>query len=689
MSLPNVPQSQFGFLRKVLKIAAYLTITLLLLTAGIIAGAVAYFSYDLPTFEEVITYRPTLRTNVYDRNGHFIHAFYQENREWAPLADIPDDLKKTIVAIEDVRFYEHWGLDARRLFGAILTDIRYLDAREGASTLTMQLARNAFLTQERSLSRKARELLLALKLERIYTKEQILELYLNEIYLGAGCYGVGTVSKRYFGKPVWELNAAQCTFLAGLPKNPEGYSPIHHLDRGKRRQRTVLSVLAKQGILTAPAADSLWLQDLEIAPKPPAIPNGAYFVEEVRKLLLEKYDEEFVYHSGSNIYTTLELSWQKLADSLYTAYMDSLDKRAPDDTTLALEGALVALDPQTGGVLTLVGGRDYLKSQFNRVTQARRQVGSAFKPLVYAAAIKKGYSPADIIADLPDTVQFDNQTWTPDNITHQFSGKTTLRQALNRSLNTVAVQLLQEIGIDYALPIIKDFGISGEVPAYPSLVLGTASVSPLEMTAAFNAFNHAGIYNKPYLIEKIIDGNGALLEQHTSSPKEVLTASEAAVMVSMLQSVVDHGTAHGARARGLTVPAAGKTGTTSDYKDAWFIGFTPLVTSGAWCGYDDNHPMKNGWGGSKIALPLWTNFMQTIHQNMPVTDFVFPEDLQHVTICEGSGKVASPDCMDTVTDVIANFDRHNGSLGACSDHSLRLMTRPRTPVDMERVPIRP
>ena len=595
----------------------------------------AYFSKGLPSIEDVTNYQPSQRTTVYDRHQRMIHSFYEENREWVPLEHIPADLKQAIVYVEDVRFYQHWGLDARRLFGALIKDIIHFDFREGASTITMQLARNAFLTQEKKLSRKIRELLLALKLERTLTKPEILELYLNQIYFGSGCYGVQTVSKRYFDKPISQLNRAQCTFLAGLPKNPEGYNPLTNLERGKNRQKIVLRVLARNGYIEPTEVDTLWNRDLEVVHRQTRERTGSYFLEEIRKYLIENYGPEFVYYSGARVFTTLDQEWQAIADSVFTAHFNELDGYIhPADTTNTLQGALLALDPQTAGIVALVGGRNFGDSQFNRALQAQRQPGSAFKPIVYAEAIRQGFSPADVILDQPDTIYFDNQSWSPRNITRKYSGSSTLRDALNRSLNAAAVYLLQQVGINNVIALAESLQFKSHLPPYPSLALGSASVTVQEMVAAFNTFNHKRIYNKPYLIEKIVDTNGLILASHEPHSMEILTEPEAAVMVSMLRSVVDNGSGYNARWLGFDREAAGKTGTTTDYKDGWFVGFTPQVTCGVWGGFNSPESMGAGWGSTTVALPLWTKFMIAVHDSLPIQKFELPINIDHVTICQ-------------------------------------------------------
>ncbi|OQY28468.1 MAG: hypothetical protein B6244_06870 [Candidatus Cloacimonetes bacterium 4572_55] len=636
-----------------------------------------YFSKGLPTLKEVTDYQPVLRTSVYDRDGQFIHAFYEENREWADLEEIPKNLRHTIVAVEDVRFYKHWGLDARRFWAAMIRNIQHLEARQGASTLTQQLARNAFLTHQKTLSRKIRELLMAIKIERTYTKQQILELYLNQIYFGAGCYGVGTISKKYFGKSISELNQAQCTFLAGLPKNPENYSPFNDMERGKFRHKVVLNVLEKQGLITSLEADALWEQDLEIVPTSDSIRSGAYFIEELRKYLVEKYGSEFVYRSGGRVYTTLDKEWQRSADRLFSDHFKLLDEKiATSDSVNRVQGALLALDPKTSGILAMIGGRDFSTSQFNRAVQAKRQAGSAFKPFVYATAIRQGYSPADVILDISDPIKIGGKIWAPRNINRKFYGQVTLRTALNKSLNASAVRLLKKIGIQQVVSLTKEMGIQSTLPPYPSLALGTADVSLLEMVSAYAVFANQGIYQSPYFIEKIIDQNDLIIEENFSMPQEVLTKEEAAVMVSMLRTVVDNGSGYGARRAGFWHPAGGKTGTTDNYKDAWFIGFSPHVAAGVWIGFDRNQSLGRSMTGSQAALPVWAKFMSVVHDSLPAAYFKMPKGVQRISICQVSGKIASSECTNTAEDVIANVsDRKRRNV--CTSCAIRVRQRER------------
>ncbi len=666
-------------------------LVLFFLCAAVFGITLGYFSRDLPTLDDVLNYRPSLRTDVYDRHGCFIHAFYRENREWVSIAEIPHELKETIIAVEDVRFREHWGLDARRFFGAALKDILNLSLKEGGSTISQQLARNAYLHHRKTFARKIRELLLAIKLERQLSKDQILERYLNQIYFGAGCYGVGTVSKKYFGKQVSELNRAQSTFLAGLPKNPENYNPFRNLENGKKRHRIVLEVMVRQNIIEAEEADRLWEADLDLVPTLEIPRKGAHFLEEVRKFLVEKYSQEygpeFVYDSGARIYTTLDLEWQEMAEDAFNNHFSQLDREiTPPDSLTRIQGALLAMDPQTAGIVAMVGGRDYAQSQFNRAIQAKRQPGSVFKPFVYAEAIRQGYSPADVVFDAPDTIRVGGELWTPRNITRKFHGYVSLRTALNKSLNAATVRLLQSVGLHRVISLCRQLGITGYLPPYPSLALGTSSLSLAEMVGGFSVFSNRGFYNQPYFIEKIVDYEGNILEEHEPNPIEVLSEEEAAVMTSMLQSVIDHGSGYGARRAGFTRPAAGKTGTSDNYVDAWFVGYTPQVAAGVWVGYDRNQQMGHRMTGSRAALPLWTEFMKAVHDSLPIARYSLPETVQSITICQFSGQIACPSCKNVIEDVVVDESRQKRQ-NICTSCSIR--TKPWRPNDAEvdKVPI--
>lgn len=656
----------------------------------ILTGYLVYLSLGLPSIEEVNNYRPTLRTEIYDHNGKFIRAFYQENRVWAPLDSIPADLIQALVAVEDVRFYQHWGLDARRLVGAVIKDIMHLSLKEGASTLTQQLARNAFLNHEKTINRKLRELLMAIKLEQTYTKEQILELYLNEIYFGSGCYGVGTIAQRYFGKPVSQLNKAQSTFVAGLPKNPEGYNPVYHLDRGKKRHQIILSVLNRQGLITPAERDSLWQQDLEFVAQTDRNIAAAYFIEEIRQVVIEKYGPEFVYNRGIKIYTTLDLDWQIAAEAIYEAELDTLQAELQrayivPESVAPIQGAVLVLDPATAGVRVMIGGRDFEQSQFNRAWQAKRQPGSAFKPIVYAEAIRQGFSPADMIIDFPDTIQWQhNDPWIPRNITNKFYGPVNLRTALNRSLNLATVQLAQEVGLHKIIALAKLMGIESYIPPYPSISLGAASVSLAEMAGAYNVIANSGLYEPLHLMEKIIDEDGTVVEAYEATLREVLTAAEARVMTSMMESVMTAGSGYGARQAGFTRPAAGKSGTPTNATDGWFIGFTPQVLTAVWVGFDDNTSL--GYSSVGTALPLWTSLMKAVHDSIPPMPFRDMEGIDRISICQISGQIAGQQCPEVVRDVIAHLE-YRSQVDTCTSCAFRMKRPERDPLSVDKIPL--
>jgi penicillin-binding protein 1A len=676
---------------------------LLSAAVGAAAGLLLVYSTDLPQVEELERYRPSSVTELYDGQGRVIGTFALQRRVIATYDDYPEVLRNALVSIEDKDFYQHSGINLRRIVGAAYRDIESGGRVQGASTLTMQLARNLFLSPDRSFYRKVQEALLAIQIERRFTKPQIFTLYANQIFLGHGAYGYQAASEYYFSKPAKQLKLEEAALLAGLPKAPQYYSPINHPERALKRRNLVLNAMLEDGKITAAQAADAKSKPIALDLQKDPNSLAPHYVEEIRRYLEAKYGSDQVHESGLRVYTSLDMDLQKsarqaLLDGLATyerrrgwrgkllnvvAQSQKLDKYvdpdwdeepavngylhalvtqvsaaaaevrfgqhtatlAPADVTwikakaklpdilnagdivyikvLSLdadgkadvsleqdsgaEGALVAIDNATGEIKAMVGGRDFNLSKFNRATQALRQVGSSFKPYVYTAVIDQGGSPDDTILDAPATFQTASGPYSPHNYDNKFEGAITLRRALAQSRNIPALKLADRIGIKTVIDYAHRFGISSNIPAYLPVALGSAEVTPLEQTSAFSVFPNDGVRIVPRYITKVTDYEGRVLEDDFSDIKDVVSSRTARIMTSMLREVVLHGTA--AAAAKMPYPLAGKTGTTNDFTDAWFVGFSPSLTCGVWIGYDEKKSLGEKETGARAALPIWMQFM--------------------------------------------------------------------------------
>ncbi len=568
-------------------------------------------------------------TVLLDAHDQRAFTLYREQRIEVPLKRISPHLVRAIVAVEDQRFYDHDGIDLVRVAGAAFNNVRKGSRAQGGSTLTQQLARNSFLTPEKTYTRKIKELVLARRIEAEYSKAQILEMYLNKVYFGAGLYGAEAAALGYFGMPAADLSLAQAALLAGLVKSPTAYAPTVNLARATSRRNLVLLVMRDSGIITK-------AQHAEAVREPVVLEDslrraegyGQYFKEAVRRELVERFGTERVYEGGLKVYTTIDLGMQKAADAEVARTLKEIEARqaarrpkgaraeANSADAAPLQAALVALDPHTGEVRALVGGRDFAASSFDRARQAKRQAGSAFKPFVYAAAIEAGYSPASLITDLDKPIATPQGGWTPED-EHVASPVMTMRTALRTSSNLAAVHMLEDVGIPSAVSLAKTMGV-GDVPSVPSLALGSGEVTLMSMTAAYGAFANQGLLPVPYLIRRVETRSGEVLYESMPSPQRVISEATAFLMTTMLADVLNSGTAWPARRVGFTLPAAGKTGTTNEYRDAWFIGFTPHLVSGVWVGYDQPRTIMAGGYAAELAVPLWGRFMmQATKGNAP------------------------------------------------------------------------
>jgi penicillin-binding protein 1A len=693
--------------RKVVGIVVFGLLVLLSILVGATSGLLLVYSTDLPQVEELERYRPSSITELYDGQGRVIGTFALQRRVVATYDDYPEVLRDALISIEDKDFYRHSGINVWRIAGAAYRDIESGGKVQGASTLTMQLARNLFLSPDRSFYRKVQEALLAIQIERRFTKPQIFTLYANQIFLGHGAYGFEAASEYYFSKPAKQLNLDEAALLAGLPKAPQYYSPIAHPDHALKRRNLVLNSMLEDGKITA--AQATWAKGQPIVLNLQKDQNALapHYVEEIRRYLEAKYGSDQVLQGGLRVYTSLDMDLQKAANHALldglaayerrhgwqgkllnvVAQGQKLDKYVDPDwdeepevngymhalvtqvtagaaeirfgrytATLApadaawtqsskkskvklsdflragdivyvkalslgtdgrarvsleqdsgAEGALVAIDNATGEIKAMVGGRDFNLSKFNRATQALRQVGSSFKPYVYTAVIDQGGSPDDTILDAPVTFQTASGPYSPHNYDAKFEGTITLRRALAQSRNIPALKLADRIGIKTVIEYAHRFGITANIPAYLPVALGSAEITPLEQTSAFSVFPNDGVRVAPRYLTKVTDYEGRVLEEDFSDIKDVVSSRTARVMTSMLREVVLHGTA--IPAAKMPYPLAGKTGTTNDFTDAWFVGFSPTITCGVWIGYDEKKSLGDKETGARAALPIWMQFM--------------------------------------------------------------------------------
>ena len=561
---------------------------------------------------------PPASSQIYDIHGNEIANIHAaENRRPIGINEIPKNLQNAFIAVEDNRFYDHIGIDPRGIVRAIWANIRGRTVTEGGSTITQQLAKNAYLTQDRTLKRKVQEVFLALQLERQYTKQEILELYMNQIYFGQGAYGVQAAARTYFGKDAKDLTLNECAMLAGIPKSPNYYSPVNNMDAATERKAVVLDQMVKYGYISDSEAAAAKKEPLHIAKNTnDGGKSASYFVDYVLQQLAEKYGDDAIYKDGLKIYTTIDMDMQAAAETA----MKNLPTYFTDVNGIVQpQGALVAIDPHTGYIKAMVGGRG--TDQFNRATQAVRQPGSAFKPFVFAAALENKYTPESIIEDKPLKVG----SWEPQNYSRNFSGKVRLRDVVRWSLNVPTVRIAQDIGIDKAIFYAQEMGISTFVldgatnDRNLATALGgmTRGVTPLELTSAYGTFANRGIHVKPVAILRVVSRTGKVLEEAERKEKSVMSADNAAALTAMLEDVIRRGT--GTRAN-IGRPAAGKTGTTSDYHDAWFVGYTPDLVTGVWIGNDSVSDLHGMSGGMTPAV-IWQAFMQKALAQMPIRSF--------------------------------------------------------------------
>jgi penicillin-binding protein 1A len=637
---------------------------------SVLAGILIYLGRDLPSLQELENFKPKLITTVYSADSQVLKRFAEQRREYVPYERISTQLIDAVVATEGRRFWQHWGLDLSGIFRAALSNLKAGRIVQGGSTITQQLARNLFLSQKVKLKRKIKEQLTAVRIERAYSKSEILEMYLNQVYFGHGAWGAQAASRLYFSEDVETLSLNQCATLVGLLKAPTLYSPLDYPLRALKRRNHVLRRMAELGMISGEEAEETSNQDLELGSQLEEPGEAAYFVEYVRQQLERKYGSQLLYEKGVSVYTSLNLKLQKIAetvlleqlarrqtiadaqfalqDSLPVALQDSL--QVDSLRTQVVQGALVTINPHNGHILTMVGGRDFQESKFNRATQALRQPGSAFKPFVYTTAVDNGYRTTDLLLDTPISLPMPDETlWQPENYDRIFKGPVTLRQALTESRNVATIQLLMKLKPKTVSRYAQMMGISSPLAPVYSLAIGSCDVRLIELVSAYGVFPNGGIRVEPIAVLSIIDRNGNIIEQRERGPaKEVLRASTAYVMTSMLESVMDAGTGRGARLwYGFRRPAGGKTGTTNDFTDAWFVGFIPQMVAGVWIGFDEKISLgEEHASAAAVALPVWARFMRAACDSLelPAKDFQMPSTVVELEICAESHKLATPYC---------------------------------------------
>ncbi|MEE3253776.1 MAG: PBP1A family penicillin-binding protein [Nitrospinota bacterium] len=743
-------------LRKILIISIF-SIGLLCLTIGFIGAGFIYFyfSKDLPDVRQLKVYQPSTITQIYSDSDDKIAEFYIEKRIIVELENIPLSLKQATLAVEDSNFYYHFGIDPKAIFRAFITNMKAGYVVEGGSTITQQLTKTMFLSRERTLPRKIKEAILAVRLELVFTKDEILEMYLNQVYYGHGTYGVEAAARNYFGKSVKDLTIAECAMIASLPKAPNNYSPYRNPKRARKRRNHVIRRMENISFINQEEAELALQEDFHLGKVEKMLNKAPYFVEHVRRILEEKFGSNKLYRAGLKVYTTLNMNMQesaqraikenlliadkrygyrgslgtvditqgesavrnamikqngfleeeniKAGDIIYGAvikvgksqawvilgqedgYLNIKDMnwaRKPNPNldgrwakiknpneaisvgdliivkvlgrkqgglgwSLSLEqepeveGALVSLAPENGQVKAMVGGYDFKKSQFNRSVQAIRQPGSAFKPIIYAAAINEGYSPSSIIIDSPIIFKekqdaFDK--WKPVNFEEKFYGPTSLREALAHSRNVVTVKLMQKIGIKSTIRLAKKLGISSKLEENLSISLGSSGMTLYELVSAYSAFANMGNRIKPTVIRNIKSRSGEVLFSSIPEITQPISPGTAHIITSLMKSVVKNGTAK--KVKALKRPVAGKTGTTNNYVDAWFMGYTPDLVTGVWVGKDKDEPLGRNETGSRAAIPIWLQFMQEALANKPIINFPVSSDIQFLKVQSKSGEPA-------------------------------------------------
>ena len=760
-SKSSVVKKQRGFIARLLRWFLWIMFAAVLVGVASLGGVYFYLSKDLPQIASLTEYRPPIITTVYSDDHRKIGEFYKERRIVIPLSDIPKLLKEAFIAAEDARFFKHQGVDLISIVRAFFKNLEAGTIVQGGSTITQQVTKSFFLTPERSYKRKIKEAILAYRIDKTFSKAEILYLYLNQIYLGHGAYGVEAAAENYFGKSAKELNLAECAILAGLPQAPSRYSPFRNRERAKQRQIYVLNRMVGEGFITNIQATEAINTELDIKPRRNwYIEKVPVYTEHIRRYIEQKYGPDMLYREGLKIYTAVNIEMQKTALEEIRKGLRELDRRqgyrgplkrlnmdeiedfsatveakiletplAPDQVVEGVvikvddaedrvvvrigseqgiikledmrwarkpnpnvafykvkvkkpgevlsvgdvvsvrvrekplgtdvwgllleqdpivESALLCIEAETGNVKVMAGGKDFQESQFNRAVQSRRQPGSAFKPIIYAAALDKGYTAATTIIDSPIVFQNEEMDfkWKPKNYGKKFYGPTLLREALQKSRNVITIKMLQDIGVDYCISYARRLGITSKLSNDLSIALGSSGVSLLEMVKAYSVFANQGYLVEPVFIQKIVDRDGYVLEEAGTVREKVLEKNTAYIMTNLLEGVVQNGTVW--RAKALKRPAAGKTGTTNNLFDAWFIGYTPRYITGVWVGFDAEQSLGESETGSRAASPIWLGFMKAILEDKPVKVFQVPEGVVFAKIDAETGLLPIPESKKTI-----------------------------------------
>ncbi|EKE04696.1 MAG: hypothetical protein ACD_20C00022G0021 [uncultured bacterium] len=596
----------------------FCSIIIVLFLAFVMAGIASGLLYlnNLPPISELKNFQPTLASQIVSSDGMVIKTFGSYKYKKVKIKQIPDNLRKAIIATEDKNFYIHKGFDPIALIRSTVSNLVAKKVVQGASTITQQLARILFLSSERTIDRKIKELIIAYRLEKTLPKDEILEMYLNHVYLGEGAYGVSAAAELYFNKNIEDLTLSEAALIAGLPQAPSAYSPYQSMEKAKARRAMVLERMVKMNFITEEEAEKANKVEIKInkAHRPYALNKAPYFVDLVMKELQNKagITEEEIIHGGYKIYTTLKYKYQKTADESVSSNIAKWGFKKPYQQV-----ALVSFDVVTGRILAYIGGKDYYESQFDRVSLAVRQPGSSFKVFVYAAAVEKGLTPQTICNDAPVGIG----NWRPRNYANKYRGKLPLYKALAYSSNSIAARLIQEVGVDSVINMARRLGITTYLAHDPTIALGSNGVKLIEMATAYGTFANGGVKVEPYAVERVETSNGRTIYQAGSNYKRVMDTRTAAYMVEMMEQVVKMGTG---RAANIDRPAAGKTGTTDSYKDAWFVGFTPNVVTGVWMG-NDNNTSNGGLTGGTAPAMIWAQYMRVVEANNPIMGFLYPE----------------------------------------------------------------
>jgi len=673
---------------------AVATLFLGALGGGVLGGAWAVICRDgrCPSTASLEAYVPKQTSKVYAADGRFIAELGLERRTLMRLDQIPKHVRDAVIKTEDRRFYRHGGIDYLRILGSALRNVRAGRYSQGFSTITMQLARNVFsdrISREKTLLRKLKEARVARAIEQRYSKEKILELYLNQVYFGNGAYGIETAAQRYFGKSVREVSVAEAAMLAGLLKGPERYNPRRFPDRAVLRRNTVLEILRKEGVITDADASLAKAYPLQLAQRTESGDIAPYYMEWVRQQLLDHFGDR-LYDEGLKVYTSLDVDMQGAAERAlenqlkaieagrhgtysHLTYEGYLARSAEGGETGSanspyLQGAFVAVDPRSGAVRAMVGGRDFSDSKFNRAVQALRQPGSTFKPIMYAAALHAGYSAAQVVDDSPIALeQASGETWTPQNYDMKFLGPMPLRKALYQSRNLAAIRTGMAVGTRAVISMAKQFGIRTPIPPFPSMYIGSADVLPYQMIGSYSVFANLGLRTTTHAIIRVENAAGEVVWKPQHTREAVLSPEEAWVMVSMMKDVIMRGTASRIWSGGFRVPAGGKTGTTNDGSDVWFIGYTADLVAGVWMGFDLPTKIKANAQGGELAGPAWSAFMTEVYKRKPTPpDWPRPDGIVVREIDALTGQLATSACLTNVTTEF--FVAGTEPVQTCLDH---------------------